>query len=59
MKPDAAETSVFLAEVDKDVNELRDEAVGGEFGLVINGHSLVQIHCLLMSLTVKGHGILF
>uniref|UniRef100_A0A3Q0S9R4 Phospholipid-transporting ATPase n=1 Tax=Amphilophus citrinellus TaxID=61819 RepID=A0A3Q0S9R4_AMPCI len=37
MKPDAAENSVFLPEMDKVVT---DEVVSGEYGLVINGHSL-------------------
>uniref|UniRef100_I3K881 Phospholipid-transporting ATPase n=1 Tax=Oreochromis niloticus TaxID=8128 RepID=I3K881_ORENI len=40
MKPDAAENSVFLPEMDKGVKVVTDEVVNGEYGLVINGHSL-------------------
>ncbi|XP_035766584.1 probable phospholipid-transporting ATPase IM [Neolamprologus brichardi] len=40
MKPDAAENSEFLPEMDKGVKVVTDEVVNGEYGLVINGHSL-------------------
>ncbi|KAE8291718.1 Phospholipid-transporting ATPase ID [Larimichthys crocea] len=42
MKPDAVEDSVFLPErtLGKSVKVLTDEVVNGEYGLVINGHSL-------------------
>lgn len=42
MKPDAAENSEFLPEMDKGVKVVTDEVVNGEYGLVINGHSLVH-----------------
>lgn len=42
MKPEAAENSVFLPEMDKGVKVVTDEVVNGEYGLVINGHSLVD-----------------
>lgn len=44
MKPDAVEDSVFLPErtLGKSVKVLTDEVVNGEYGLVINGHSLVR-----------------
>lgn len=44
MKPNAAEDSVFLQErtLGKGVKVIRDEVVNGEYGLVINGHSLVR-----------------
>ncbi len=43
MKPDAVEDSVFLQErtLVKSVKVIPDEVVNGEYGLVINGHSLV------------------
>lgn len=43
MKPDADEESVFLPErsLGKGVKVVRDEVANGEYGLVINGHSLV------------------
>lgn len=43
MKPDAADDTVFLQEsiLCKGVKVITDEVVNGEFGLVINGHSLV------------------
>lgn len=53
MKPDAAENSEFLPEMDKGVKVVTDEVVNGEYGLVINGHSLVhtciqfQFMCML------------
>ncbi|XP_068994813.1 phospholipid-transporting ATPase ID-like [Embiotoca jacksoni] len=42
MKPDAAENSEFLPErtLGKGVKVVADEVVNGEYGLVINGHSL-------------------
>uniref|UniRef100_UPI003AAD7995 phospholipid-transporting ATPase ID-like isoform X1 n=2 Tax=Centroberyx gerrardi TaxID=166262 RepID=UPI003AAD7995 len=42
MKPDAAEDAVFQPErtLGKGVRAIRDEVVNGEYGLVINGHSL-------------------
>lgn len=40
MKPDAVEDSVFLPE--SSVKVIRDEVADGEYGLVINGHSLVR-----------------
>ncbi|KAM6930861.1 phospholipid-transporting ATPase ID-like [Xenentodon cancila] len=42
MKPDAAENSVFLSEeaAGKGVKVVADEVANGEYGLVINGHSL-------------------
>ncbi|KAM7391144.1 hypothetical protein PAMP_021856 [Pampus punctatissimus] len=42
IKPDTAEDSVFLQErtLGNGVNVIRDEVVNGEYGLVINGHSL-------------------
>lgn len=44
MKPDAAEDSEFPPERShgKGVKVMTDEVVNGEYGLVINGHSLVQ-----------------
>lgn len=44
MKPDAAENSEFLPEMDKGVKVVTDEVVNGEYGLVINGHSLVHTY---------------
>lgn len=46
MKPDSAET-VFLPErsLVNGVQALTDEEVNGEYGLVINGHSLVGDAC--------------
>lgn len=41
MKPNAAEDSVFLQ--DASVTAIADEAANGEYGLVINGHSLVRL----------------
>lgn len=43
MKPDAVEDSVFLPErtLGRSVKVVTDEVVNGEYGLVINGHSLV------------------
>ncbi|KAM7415669.1 hypothetical protein PAMA_017953 [Pampus argenteus] len=42
MKPDTAEDAVFLQErtLGNGVKAIRDEVVNGEYGLVINGHSL-------------------
>ncbi|XP_013870106.1 phospholipid-transporting ATPase ID isoform X2 [Austrofundulus limnaeus] len=41
MKPSAAENSVFLPEEKGEgVKPMKDEVVNGEYGLVINGHSL-------------------
>ncbi|XP_034026702.1 phospholipid-transporting ATPase ID-like [Thalassophryne amazonica] len=42
MKPEAAENTEFLPErtAGKPVNMIADEVVNGEYGLVINGHSL-------------------
>lgn len=39
MKTDAAEDSVLLPEV----KVVADEVANGEYGLVINGHSLVRL----------------
>lgn len=39
MKPNAVEDSVFLPE--RSVKVISDEVADGEYGLVINGHSLV------------------
>lgn len=39
MKPNAADSSVLLPE--GSVKLLKDEMADGEYGLVINGHSLV------------------
>lgn len=39
MKPNAEEDSVLLPE--RNVKVVADEVANGEFGLVINGHSLV------------------
>lgn len=44
MKPDAAENSEFLPEMDKGVKVVTDEVVNGEYSLVINGHSLVHTY---------------
>lgn len=41
MKPDAAEDSVFST--GKSVEVVADEVANGEYGLVINGHSLVPL----------------
>nr|XP_061811459.1 phospholipid-transporting ATPase ID-like [Nerophis lumbriciformis] len=42
MKPDAAEDSMFLPKrtLGKRTKAITDEAVNGEYGLVVNGHSL-------------------
>jgi len=44
MKPDAADNSEFMPEetLGKAVKVITDEVVDGEYGLVINGHSLVR-----------------
>lgn len=44
MKPETAEDSVFLSEAatGKGAEAAEDEAVSGDYGLVINGHSLVR-----------------
>ena len=44
MKPDVVEDSVFLSErtLGKSVKVVTDEVANGEYGLVINGHSLVR-----------------
>ena len=44
MKPDMAEGMVFLPEriLGKPGSALKDEKVSGEYGLVINGNSLVR-----------------
>lgn len=44
MKPGAPDDSVFVQErtLGKGVKVVRDEEVTGEYGLVINGHSLVR-----------------
>lgn len=51
MKPAAAENSVFLPEriLGKGVKVIADDVVNGEYGLVINGHSLVCSHCCCMA----------
>lgn len=41
MKPNTAEDSVFLPE--GSVKTIADEVANGEYGLVINGHSLVRL----------------
>lgn len=42
MKPDAVDSVVLPARtLGKGVKALTDEVVNGEYGLVINGHSLV------------------
>lgn len=41
MKPNEADDSVFLPE--GSVKVIADEAANGEYGLVINGHSLVGL----------------
>lgn len=41
MKPNTAEDSVFLP--DGSVKTVADEVANGEYGLVINGHSLVRL----------------
>lgn len=43
MKPDATESSVFLPKktLGRGVRAIPDDVVPGEYGLVINGHSLV------------------
>ncbi len=45
MKQDAVEDSVFLPEgiLGKNVKVDSDEVANGEYGLVINGHSLVRL----------------
>lgn len=43
MKPNAAENSEILSEeTSEGVKLMKDEAINGEYGLVINGHSLVR-----------------
>lgn len=42
MKPNAEEDSVLLPE--RNVKVVSDEVANGEFGLVINGHSLVILN---------------
>lgn len=41
MKPNTAEDSVFLPE--GSVKTMADEVANGDYGLVINGHSLVRL----------------
>lgn len=51
MKPDTTENSEFLLEgaSGKGVKVITDEVVNGEYGLVINGHSLVRTEAALLS----------
>lgn len=44
MKPDAVDSAFLPARtLGKGVRALADEVVSGEYGLVINGHSLVRL----------------
>lgn len=52
MNPNAAEDSVLLLE--RSVKVVADEVATGEYGLVINGHSLVRLNKFTLLFSAAG-----